>query len=140
MRRASCAARRRAPTKVIGSPGRWAAWSAAPWEPVSAAPWARSEAYSEFPIAAGTAAIAAAATTTATATSGVIADVIPGCARLGAGLRCAIAHRGIHTHDHGYGFGASAEPVIGRAFARPVGTPRTDGKLYCASRQLFSRY
>src|SRR5215217_6358408 len=109
MRRASCAARRRGPTKVIGSPGRWAAWSAAPWEPVSAAPWARSGAYSEFPIAAGTAAIAAAATTTATATSDVIADVIPGCARLA------------QASDVQLHIGARAEPVIRRAFARPVG-------------------
>ena len=35
-------------------------------------------------------------------------------APLGAGPRCAIAHRGIHAHDCGYGFRARAEPVIGR--------------------------
>src|SRR5882672_2052524 len=39
-------------------------------------------------------------------------------APLGAGLRCAIAHRGIHTHDRGYGFRA-----------RDFVAPRNDGKL-----------
>src|SRR5438477_11081953 len=34
-------------------------------------------------------------------------SVIPGCAE--SRPRCAIAHRGIHTHDRGYGFRACAK-------------------------------
>jgi hypothetical protein len=40
---------------------------------------------------------------------------------------CAFWRRpGIHTPDGGYGFRARAEPVIGHAFARPVGALRND--------------
>src|SRR3981081_3063447 len=91
--RASCAGRRKAPTKVTGSPARWAAWSVVRSAPASAVPWARSRACSGYPTADTGAAIAAAGTTIVTAISGVIdCSVIPG---LEANLRRAIAHRGI---------------------------------------------
>jgi len=77
-RKASCAARRKAPTKATVPPVRWAVWSAERSAPVSAVPWAPSMACWEFRIAA--IGIIAAATTIATATSAAIGkfDVVPG--------------------------------------------------------------
>src|ERR1700682_452593 len=47
----------------------------------------------------------------------------------GPDLRCAIAHGGISR------FRARAEPVIGRAFARPVGAPRNDARFWTLVRR-----
>src|SRR5437899_12938672 len=110
MPRVLCAGRRRVPTKAAGSPAPWAVWLAAPLGPASVARWAPSTACSEFPIAA----IAAAAITTATVVSAVIADQ----------LAVIASDEAIHSHKTRLDCFV-AEPVIGRAFARPVGLAMT---------------
>jgi hypothetical protein len=57
--------------------------------------------------------------------------VIPGCA--------SWRRPGINTPGRAYGFRARAEPVIGRAFARPVGAPRNDGLLFVVLASVFRR-
>ena len=69
-----------------------------------------------------------------------LSGVIPGWSE-GPDLRCAIAHRGISRFsDVQLHIGAHAEPVIGRAFARPVGAPRNDDSSLCRSRCRSRRY